>query len=170
MYSSRPVTNEDPIELFLSMMAWGRAWRSAQVALLDTGIRAADTRARIAAIIHTTRNEGADEGWSALYLRQTTVAGLKASFGTKLLYFAGYDRSPGNPPLIFDLNVMAALSDPQSQTGSTFHGCRPWHRQWYERYLCLAATWAADPSLSEKPELVKYALFKRGRELRRKQP
>jgi hypothetical protein len=86
---------EDPTELFLSMMAWGGAWRSAQVALLDIGIRAAETRARIEAIIHATCNSGAGEGWSALYLPQTTVPGLKASFGTKLLYFAGYDHSPG---------------------------------------------------------------------------
>lgn len=130
-------------------------------------IRSAETKARIAAIIHTTRDDGAGDGWSALYLPQITVAGLKASFGTKLLYFAGYDRSPGNPPLILDVNVMTALTDPRSQTGSTFRGCRPWHREWYERYLCLAATWAAEASWNEKPEVVEYALFEHGRKLRR---
>lgn len=161
---------EDPIELFLSTMAWGGAWRSSQVALLDKGIRSAETKARIAAMIHTTRDDGAGDGWSALYLPQTTVAGLKASFGTKLLYFAGYDRSPGNPPLIIDVNVMTALTDPRSRTGSTFRGCRPWHREWYERYLRLAARWAAEASWNEKPEVVEYALFEHGRKLRRERP
>jgi hypothetical protein len=161
---------EDPIELFLAMMAWGGAWHSAQVALLDTGVRAAETRARIAKIVRLTRDNGAGEGWSALYLPETRVAGLKASFGTKLLYFAGYDSSPGNPPLILDLNVMTALTDPQSETDSTFRGCRPWYRPWYERYLCLAATWASDPSWNEAPEIVEYALFKQGQELRRGRP
>jgi len=51
---------EDPVELFLAAMAWGGAWRSAQVALLDAGIRVAETRARIAEIVRVTREEGAE--------------------------------------------------------------------------------------------------------------
>jgi hypothetical protein len=160
-------SREDPIELFLAMMAWGGAWHSVQVALLDTGIRVAETRARIAEIVRLTRASGAGEGWSALFLPETRVTGLKASFGTKLLYFAGYDRSPGNPPLILDVNVMTALTDPQSGTDSTFRGCRPWYRDWYKRYLCLAATWASDSSWNEKPEVIEYALFRHGQKLRR---
>jgi hypothetical protein len=137
---------EDPIELFLAMMAWGGAWRSAHVALLDSGIRAAEIRARIVEIIGLTCDQGAGEGWSALYLPQTAVPGLGASFGTKLLYFAGYGRAPGNLPLILDVNVMRALTDAGSGAGPAFRGCRPWYRDWYERYLCLAATWVSDPS------------------------
>jgi len=161
-------SRQDPIELFLAMMAWGGAWHSAHVTLLDTGIQAAETRARIEEIVSTVREQGAGEGWSALYRPQTKVAGLGPSFGTKLLYFAGYDRSPGNPPLILDVNVMAALKNfPLAGTDSTFQGCRPWYREWYERYLCLAATWASDPKWNEKPEVVEYALFKQGQKLQR---
>ena len=161
---------EDPIELFLAMMAWGGAWRSPHVALLESGIRAAETRARIREIIRLSRDQGAGESWSALYLPQTAVPGLRASFGTKLLYFAGYGRAPGNPPLILDVNDMTALIDAESGAGPTFSGCRPWYRDWYERYLCLAATWASDPSWSEAPEVVEYALFKKGQQLRGGRP
>jgi Putative 8-oxoguanine DNA glycosylase OGG-like protein len=157
---------EDPIELFLATMAWGGAWRSAQVALLDSGIRVAETRARIREIVCLTRDQGAGEAWSALYLPQTAVPGLRASFGTKLLYFAGYGRSPGNPPVILDINVMRTLTDAGSAVGPTFRDCRPWYRDWYERYLCLAAVWASNPSWNETPEVVEYALFKQGQKLR----
>ena len=105
-------SREDPIELFLAMMAWGGAWRSAQIALLDVGIRAAETRARITEIIRLTRDHGAGEGWSALYLPQTAVPGLRASFGTKLLYFAGYGRTPGEP-----------ASHPRRERHESSYGC-----------------------------------------------
>jgi len=160
---------EDPVELFLAAMAWGGVWRSAQVALLNTGIRAAETRARIAEIVRVTREQGAGEGWSSLYLKQTEVPGLRAAFGTKLLYFAGYDRAPGSPPLILDANVMRALADARSPAAPVFRGCRPWHREWYERYLRLTAAWASDPSWGETPEVAEYALFRQGQTLRGEQ-
>lgn len=71
------------------------------------------------------RDHGAGEGWSALYLPQTTVPGLGASFGTKLLYFAGYSRAPGNPPLILDVNVTRALTDVRSGAGRLFAAAAP---------------------------------------------
>jgi hypothetical protein len=50
--------------------------------------------------------------------------------------------------------------------GLAFGSCRPRFRPWYERYLCLAAAWATDPSWDEEPEVVEYALFRKGQELR----
>lgn len=137
--------------------------------MLDTGIRAAETRARIAEIVRVAREEGAGDGWSSLYLRQTEVPGLRASFGTKLLYFAGYDRATGSLPLILDVNVMRALTDAGSPTAQVFRGCRPWYREWYEQYLDLAAAWASDPSWGETPEVAEYALFRQGQRLRGEQ-
>jgi hypothetical protein len=50
------------------------------------------------------------------------------------------------PPDPLDTVARAVASEvpPKYERKPAFRGCRPWYRDWYERYLCLAATWESD--------------------------
>ncbi len=78
------------------------------------------------------------------------------SFGTKLLYFAGY-HSGDLRPLILDDRVRWSLYD-------LSRGTVPPPGKWvknrdYVAYLELAERWAADPRWRQEPDVVKYVLF-----------
>jgi hypothetical protein len=48
----------------------------------------------VKAVVNAVRRGDAEVGWSALFAEKTTVSGLGYSFGTKVLYFAGYRYTP----------------------------------------------------------------------------
>ncbi|PRC43214.1 hypothetical protein C6A85_000000106485, partial [Mycobacterium sp. ITM-2017-0098] len=151
-------SNGDPVDLFLMAMAWG--YRPKDYGPDRTkGVLAQDDAAgEIAAIVDATRNYGAAAGWRAL-LRTHKIKGLNMSFGTKLLYFAGYSTDHRPRPLILDERVRAALGVAAPGTVPT----RGWVPEAdYLRYLDLAEEWAADPLWQQSPDTVEYALFRAG--------
>jgi hypothetical protein len=113
------------------------------------------TEDRIRAIVEATRSQGADAGWHAL-LNTHKIDGLNMSFGTKLLYFAGYTTDQRPRPLVLDEKVRASLDKIAPGTvppkGLVYHAD-------YLGYLDLADTWASNPSWAQAPDVVEFALF-----------
>jgi hypothetical protein len=152
----------DPVELFLAAMAWGFGsgpvrYPRQRAMLVGPTAAAAAAAANITHIVSQTQTVGAGAGWSAL-LTSHKVDGLEMSFGTKLLYFAGYSiNSPGPRPLILDKRVRAALV--ALQPGVVPPPPKKVFSHHYLAYLELAAQWATDPRWNQSPDVVEYALF-----------
>jgi hypothetical protein len=147
----------DPVDLFLATMAWGFGARGPRFpAQQNMVLGAGAARGQLTAIISATQVQGAGAGWNAL-LNANRAAGLDMSYGTKLLYFAGYCSGTPRPwPLILDSRVRRSLvrlsPGVVPATGLV-------QQQHYVAYLEQAAAWAADPRWNESPEVVEYALF-----------
>jgi hypothetical protein len=152
----------NPVDLFLAAMAWGYGrseprFPAMRQMLVGTKAAALTQPGDIAAIVLQTQTLGAAAGWSALF-GANRVAGLNLSFGTKLLYFAGYSvSSPGPRPLILDDNVRKALAT--LAPGTVAPVGRQVRSVQYLAYLNLAAQWGSDPTWNETPEVAEYALF-----------
>ncbi|OBB19699.1 hypothetical protein A5761_00700 [Mycolicibacterium setense] len=148
----------DPVDLFLMTMAWGyqpKDYGPQRTAAVLGRDGAAES---IRAIVELTRSEGAAAGWNAL-LNTHKITGFGMSFGTKLLYYAGYTTAQRPRPLVLDERVRAALA--VTATGTVpVRGlvCQAD----YLRYLDLAEKWADDPLWRQQPDVVEYALFAHG--------
>lgn len=147
--------NGDPVDLFLMAMAWGYKPRDYGPHRTGKVLDADNAEAKLRAIVDATRAHGATAGWHALFTHKIT--GLNMSFGTKLLYFAGYTTSHRPRPLVLDERVRASLDEiapgTVPPTGRVVQAD-------YLRYLELAESWASEPYWKQEPDVVEYALFK----------
>lgn len=149
-------THDDPVALFL--LAWGFAevgygpYRVGQVLAQE------DAEYKISHIVTETRTDGAGAGWTAL-LGSHWVKGMNLSFGTKLLYFAGYRAGISPRPLILDDRVRWSLYDFKRGAVPPPGSSSKVTQSDYLRYLDLAETWAADPTWLQEPDVVEFGLF-----------
>lgn len=147
----------DPVELFLMAMAWGYSPKDYGPARTRAVLNQDGAADKIGAIVAATRSGGAAAGWHAL-LNTDKINGLNMSFGTKLLYFAGYTTGHRPRPLVLDERVRAALNRPDIAPG-TVPPTGLVRQADYVRYLELAEEWAADPTWRQEPDVVEYGLF-----------
>lgn len=106
----------------------------------------------LAAAAQRLRDDGPQAAYSYLHRdSRNRIKYLGPSFGTKFLYFSGYNRCHGDrQPLILDDNVAAALS---RLCGLTVPE--------YAEYLSLAHDWATDWQTT--PDVIERVLFSIGK-------
>jgi len=126
-------------------MAWGYKPKDYGPHRVKTILDADGTDSRIRAIVEATRVQGAAAGWHAL-LNTQKIDGLNMSFGTKLLYFAGYSTAHQPRPLVLDEKVRASLH--QIAPGTVPPKGLVYQAD-YLRYLELVETRATEPTRSE---------------------
>lgn len=147
----------DPIDLFLMAMAWGNKPKDYGPHRVREIIGVDGAADKIRSIVAITRAEGAGPGWHAL-LNTHKIDGLNMSFGTKLIYFAGYSTDHRPRPLVVDERVRKALNEPDIAPGVVpLTGLV--RRTDYINYLELVEEWASDPTWQQTPEVVEYGLF-----------
>ena len=105
----------------------------------------------LATAAQRARADGPLAGYSYLHGEAgNRIKHLGAAFGTKFLYFSGYDRCHGDrQPLILDENVATALSRLCGLTAPQ-----------YAEYLSLAHHWA---QTGNTPDVIERVLFSIGK-------
>lgn len=147
----------DAAGLFLLTMAWGYEdvgygpYRTRQVLALPKSDQS------IRRIVEVTQSSGAEAGWNALF-GEYRLKGLNLSFGTKLLYFAGYKTGHRPRPLILDDRVRWSLYDLKRGTVPA-PGRGTVTKADYLRYCELAEVWASASIWQQDPDVVEYGLF-----------
>jgi len=135
---------EPPLLLLVGTLVWGFGTTVYLRNRRVSAMLANRARARQCAngIFNTVVAQGAVPGFRALFASGTRLPQLGYAFGTKFLYFAGFNMWPAAPPLILDRRVRIAL---HKACPNAFANSYPAARSsgYYQHYLAVASNWAA---------------------------
>jgi hypothetical protein len=111
--------------------------------------------------IALVRESGPVDAYAYLHGRKRNrVPHVGPAFGTKVLYFSGYEKSATSlRPLILDSRVATALNMLCGWSWPTLAG--GWTPSQYEQYLTVAHDWAKQ--WGTDPDVVEYVLFNIGK-------
>jgi hypothetical protein len=125
--------NADPVTAFLWPMAWGHNGNPMGASRTNRFVGRPNASANLAQIIGSAQAGNIQAAFVGLH-GPLNVPGLATSFGTKLIYFAGYDsKSDSTQPLILDSFVTSALAeviDPALARAAWNHQTRSWDEYW----------------------------------------
>jgi len=148
---------EDPVDLFLAAMAWGfgttgYGW-SRTAKMINPGLR--NEEEAVAAAVGAYRSAWAEGGAEAVaqsWERGTgRIAGLGPAFGSKVAYFAIYDRDKQSGPLIADLNTAWSVWALSGIWDSRYNSTK------YAEYVAWCVRWADE--LHCRSDDIERALF-----------
>jgi hypothetical protein len=154
--------NGDPEELFLVTMAWGYGRSKGRGNNRDLVLGPPRDVTAIGEIVRVVRTVGAISGWNEMK-GLSRIDGLGHSFGSKLLYAAGYDASPGLRPLVLDEHVAKALAKFEVPDWTSDYNKIEKDVRYYQRYLRLASditTLLRTGGWQGSEEVVEFALFR----------
>lgn len=123
----------DPVTAFLWTMAWGHNGNSMGASRTERIAGQANAAANLAQIIGSAQAGNIQAAFNGLH-GPFNIPRLATSFGSKLVYFAGYNSGPDSTqPLIMDSFVTSALAeviDPTLARAAWNHQTRLWDEYW----------------------------------------
>lgn len=150
------------VHLYVAASVWGTGLKARNVARRVRALTENPAPGdRLLSAINVLYRDGPVPAYEALAEGGSDhLAHLGPSFLTKILYFAGWDRSKGDrQPLILDKFVVLALNDLEGLDWRE----AGWTAEQYDRYLDLAHGWAS--RWGTAPDVVERTLFQHGKGL-----
>lgn len=144
---------------YVAAAAWGSDTKARTVQRRAKVLAAERLGERLADAVPLMQSAGPVVAYDALHGNGNVIRDLGPSFGTKVLYFAGYDRSAGDrQPLILDRYVAIALNRLCGFTWAENN----WPTSNYEQYLDIAHSWASEWG-NTTPDVIERCLFSVGK-------
>ncbi len=134
LFAAAQGQGSDPITAFLWTMAWGHNANGAGAVRTNKICADSNIAAKLSRIVGDAQSGNTKGAFKQLH-GQSRLSGLATSFGSKLIYFAGFDpNSPSAQPLILDQLVAIALGeviDPASGRSAIWSSqTRNWNHYW----------------------------------------
>ena len=147
------------VQTYVASAAWGSDTKVQTVKRRGRVLAVERLDERLAEAVQLLRQDGPVAVYEALHGNRNIIRDLGPSFGTKVWYFAGYDRTTvDRQPLILDRYVADALNRVCGYAWPETN----WSTSQYDQYLDIAHSWASDWGGIE-PDVIERCLFNVGK-------